>query len=99
MAKASRPSDERPHDVTELLLASSNGDEQAFSRLVTVVERELHRIAKRAMAREPVDHTLQPTALVNEAYMRLVDMHKVAWNNRAHFYALSARLMRRILVD
>ena len=99
LAKASRRSDVRPHDVTQLLRAWGQGDEHAFSRLVPLVERELHRIAKRAMARERIDHTLQPTALVNEVYLRLVDLNNVAWNDRAHFFALSARLMRRILVD
>ena len=86
-------------DVTTLLLAWGNGDQQALDRLVPYVHGELRRIAQRAMMRERHDHTLQPTALVNELYLRLVDMSQVQWNNRAHFFALSARLMRRILVD
>jgi RNA polymerase sigma-70 factor (ECF subfamily) len=86
-------------DVTTLLLAWGNGDERARDELVPHVHAELRRIAHRAMARERHDHTLQPTALVNEVYLRLVDMKQVRWNDRAHFFALSARLMRRILVD
>lgn len=90
---------EDAQDVTTLLLAWSHGDEGALDELVPQVHAELRRIAKRAMARERRQHTLQPTALVNEVYLRLVDMKQVRWNNRAHFFALSARLMRRILVD
>ena len=86
-------------DVTTLLVAWGNGDESALDELVPHVHAELRRIAQRAMARERHDHTLQPTALVNEVYLRLVDIKQVRWNNRAHFFALSARLMRRILVD
>jgi RNA polymerase sigma factor (TIGR02999 family) len=86
-------------EVTSLLLAWRRGDDLAFERLLPLVYHELHRIARRAMARERPDHTLQPTALVNEVYLRLVDLKSVPWNNRAHFFALSARLMRRILVD
>ena len=97
MTASGRP--RRLVDVTGLLLAWGDGDEDAFTRLVPLVERELHRIAKRAMAREREDHTLQPTALVNEVYLRLVDLPQVGWQGRAHFFALCARLMRRILVD
>ena len=86
-------------DVTTLLLAWGNGNEGALDELVPEVHAELRRIAQHAMARERHDHTLQPTALVNEVYLRLVDLKQVRWNNRAHFFALSARLMRRILVD
>ena len=86
-------------DVTGLLLAWGGGDEDALAALVPRVHAELRQIAQRAMARERQDHTLEPTALVNEVYLRLVDMKRVQWNNRAHFFALSARLMRRILVD
>lgn len=86
-------------DVTKLLLAWGNGNEGALDELVPQVHAELRRIAQHAMARERHDHTLQPTALVNEVYLRLVDLKQVRWNNRAHFFALSARLMRRILVD
>jgi RNA polymerase sigma factor (TIGR02999 family) len=85
--------------VTTLLLAWGNGDEAAFQQLVPLVHRELSRLARRAMAGERPDHTLQPTALVNEVYVRLIEMKTVRWNDRAHFFALSARLMRRILVD
>jgi RNA polymerase sigma-70 factor, ECF subfamily len=87
-----------PH-VTTLLLAWGNGDEQALDELIPLVHRELRRMAQRAMAGEHAGHTLQPTALVNEVYLRLVDIKSVQWNDRAHFFALSARLMRRILVD
>jgi RNA polymerase sigma factor (TIGR02999 family) len=86
-------------DVTGLLLAWGGGNEAALAALVPRVHAELRQIAQRAMAKERQDHTLEPTALVNEVYLRLVDMKRVQWNNRAHFFALSARLMRRILVD
>jgi RNA polymerase sigma factor (TIGR02999 family) len=85
--------------VTDLLLAWRHGDETALSRLVPLVERELHRIAQRYMAGERAVHSLQATALVNEAYLRLLDVQHVDWQNRAHFLAMAARLMRRILVD
>jgi RNA polymerase sigma factor (TIGR02999 family) len=85
--------------VTTLLTAWSDGDEGALQQLIPLVHRELRSLARRAMLRERDDHTLQPTALVNELYLRLVDVRQVQWNNRAHFYALSARLMRRVLVD
>lgn len=85
--------------VTTLLAAWTDGNEDALQKLIPLVHRELRGLARRAMLRERGDHTLQPTALVNELYLRLVDVRQVHWNNRAHFYALSARLMRRILVD
>jgi RNA polymerase sigma factor (TIGR02999 family) len=85
--------------VTDLLLAWSGGDQSSLSRLVPLVEAELRRLARRQMGRERRDHTLQTTALVNEAYLRLVDVSRVRWQDRAHFFAMSARLMRRILVD
>jgi RNA polymerase sigma factor (TIGR02999 family) len=85
--------------VTSLLLAWGGGDDSALEQLVPLVHRELRRLAQRAMAGERANHTLQPTALVNEVYLRLVDLKNVRWNDRAHFFALSARLMRRILVD
>ena len=85
--------------VTTLLAAWTEGDEEALHALIPLVHRELRGLARRAMLRERGDHTLQPTALVNELYLRLVDVRQVHWNNRAHFYALSARLMRRILID
>ena len=86
-------------DVTDLLLKWRKGDEQALERLIPLVHRELHQIARRCMNRERAGHTLQATALVNEAFLRLVDVDRVDWQNRAHFLAVSARLMRRILVD
>jgi RNA polymerase sigma factor (TIGR02999 family) len=88
-----------PGSVTGLLLAWGQGDEQALAQLMPLVEQELHRIAQRCMAGERPGHSLQATALVNEAYLRLVDAQHVNWQNRAHFLAMSARLMRRILVD
>jgi RNA polymerase sigma factor (TIGR02999 family) len=87
------------HDVTQLLQAWRNGDEQAFDQLMPLVYEELHRLAQRYMARERAGHTLQTTALVNEAYLRLVGAGKVNFQNRAHFFAVSAQLMRRILVE
>jgi RNA polymerase sigma-70 factor (ECF subfamily) len=86
-------------EVTKLLLAWSAGDHRALEELTPVVYRELRRLAGRYMAGERSNHTLQPSALVNEAYLKLVDLQKVQWQNRAHFFAVSAQLMRRILVD
>ena len=89
-----------PHkEVTQLLLAWSDGDQAAFEQLVPLIYEELRRLARRHMGRERVGHTLQTTALVNEAYLRLIDAQRVRWQNRAHFFAVSAQLMRRILVD
>jgi RNA polymerase sigma factor (TIGR02999 family) len=88
-----------PQRVTELLLAWGEGDQAALAELIPLVHGELRRIAARYMARERADHTLQPTALVNEVYLRLVNVDRVRWENRAHFMAVAARLMRRILVD
>ena len=88
-----------PHDFTRLLLAWNGGDESALKELVPQVYQELRRLAKRQMRGEHPDHTLQTTALINEAYLRLVDLSSVQWQNRAHFFALCARLMRNILVD
>jgi RNA polymerase sigma factor (TIGR02999 family) len=85
--------------VTELLLAWGDGDQSALEQLIPLVHAELRRIAARYMARERADHTLQPTALVNEVYLRLVNVDRVRWENRAHFMAVAARLMRRVLVD
>ncbi len=87
------------HEVTQLLKAWSAGDEQALEKLTPLVYEQLHRVAKRYMAGQRPDHTLQTTALVNEVYLRLVDCEQVQWRDRAHFFAVSARLMRRILVD
>ena len=89
----------RAGDVTDLLLKWRAGHEQALEQLMPLMHRELHQIARRCMNRERPDHTLQATALVNEAFLRLVDVDRVDWQNRAHFLAVSARLMRRILVD
>lgn len=86
-------------EVTELLLAWTQGQQTALEKLVPLVHAELRRIARRYMYRERPGHTLQTTALVNEAYLRLVDARQVRWQNRAHFFAVSAQLMRRILVD
>ncbi|MCX6551428.1 MAG: sigma-70 family RNA polymerase sigma factor [Acidobacteria bacterium] len=86
-------------DVTELLLAWGGGDEAALDALVPLVYAELHRLARLYMRRERHGHTLQTTALVNEAYVRLIDASRVRWQNRSHFFAVSARLMRQILVD
>ena len=86
-------------ELTRLLLAWSAGDEQALDDLLPVVYRELYNIARRYMAAERPDHTLQASALVNEAYLRLVDVRQMQWQNRAHFFGVCAQLMRRILVD
>jgi RNA polymerase sigma factor (TIGR02999 family) len=86
-------------DITQLLQAWTEGDKQALDKLMPLVYRELHRLAQRSMARERSGHTLLTTALVNEAYLRLVDARKVNFQNRAHFFAVSAQLMRRILVE
>ena len=82
-----------------MLLAWGAGDQAALDRLAQVVYRELRRVAARLMSQERPDHTLQATALVNEAYLRLVDITKVQWQNRAHFFAMSSRLMRRIVTS
>jgi RNA polymerase sigma-70 factor, ECF subfamily len=87
------------HDVTRLLRAWGAGDESALKHLMPLVYRELHRLAGRYMAAEQPGQTLQTTALVHEVYLRLVDVRNVDWQDRAHFYALCARLMRRILID
>jgi RNA polymerase sigma factor (TIGR02999 family) len=84
---------------TTLLLAWARGDEAALDQLIPLVHNELRQLARRHMAGERAGHTLQATALVNEAYLRLIDVQHVNWQNRAHFLAMSARLMRRILVD
>jgi RNA polymerase sigma factor (TIGR02999 family) len=86
-------------DVTGLLVAWGRGDESALDELMPIVHGELRRLARRLMRGERGNHTLQTTALVNEAYLRLVDISRVRWQDRAHFFAMSARLMRRILVD
>jgi RNA polymerase sigma factor (TIGR02999 family) len=85
--------------VSELLVAWSHGDQAALEQLIPIVHAELRRLARRHMAGEQHGHTLQPTALVNEVYLRLVDIRRMQWQNRAQFFAIAARLMRRILVD
>jgi RNA polymerase sigma factor (TIGR02999 family) len=89
----------QPQEVTQLLLAWSRGNRAALDQLIPLVSTELHRLAHHYMRRERAGHTLQTTALVNEAYVRLVDASRVEWRDRAHFFAVSANLMRRILVD
>jgi len=99
------PADRTPHadsgavDVTDLLVAMGRGEPSAIEHLMPLVHGELRRVARRQMRRERQGHTLQTTALVNEAFLRLVDVRRVEFKDRAHFFALSARVMRRILVD
>jgi RNA polymerase sigma factor (TIGR02999 family) len=88
-----------PDDVTQLLIAWNGGDRAALDRLIPLVYEELRRTAKRYMRRERTGHTLQTTALVNEVYLRLIDADTVRWEDRAHFFAIAAQLMRRVLVD
>jgi len=88
-----------PADPTALLLAWNRGEPEALDALLPLVYDELRRLAARYMRQEHPGHTLQATALVNEAYLRLIAIHEVEWQNRAHFFAMAARLMRRILVD
>lgn len=88
-----------PNEVTQLLLAWGQGDASALERLMPVVYDELKRLAHRHMGGERGNHVLQTTALVNEAYLRLIDSSRVQWQNRAHFFAVSSQLMRRVLVD
>jgi len=87
------------HDLTQLLVDWSHGDKAALDKLVPLVDEELRRLAHRYMNRERAGHTLQTTALVNEAFVRLINRSKVDWQNRAHFFGLAAQLMRAILVD
>lgn len=86
-------------ELTQLLVDWSNGDDLALDKLTPLVYRELHQMANRYMNRERDGHTLQTTALVNEAYLRLIDQKNMRWQNRAHFYGVAAKVMRRILVD
>jgi RNA polymerase sigma factor (TIGR02999 family) len=85
--------------ITELLVAWGQGDQHALDRLAPLVYKELQRLAQWQMRRERAGHTLQATALVNEAYLRLVDINRVEWQNRTHFFAIAGRQMRRVLVD
>jgi len=93
MSKASSP------NVTQLLVAWGKGDQHAFDALMPEVRKELHRLAAHYMAEEPPGHDLQPTALINEAYLRLVDWKNIQWSDRAHFFGMAANMMRRVLVD
>jgi len=99
MQRESQPGEPAAEDISSLLRAWSDGDQSALERLTPVVYDELHRLARRYMKGERSGHSLQTTALVNEAYMRLVDYERMQWQNRAHFFAVSAQLMRRILVE
>src|SRR5215813_9710282 len=94
-----RPKDDAPGNVSRLLQAWSDGDQDALNRLTPIVHVELRRLARRYLKGERPGHSLQTTALVNEAYLRLIDYKRMRWQNRAHFFAVSAQLMRRILVD
>jgi len=87
------------HELTQLLVDWSNGDTAALEKLLPLIEQELRRLAHRYMSRERAGHTLQTTALVNEAFVRLVNRTNVNWQNRAHFFGIAASLMRTILVD
>jgi RNA polymerase sigma-70 factor, ECF subfamily len=89
----------KSHEITQLLLAWSNGDREALDRLFPLVYAELRRLAKSYMRKERVGHTLQTTALIHEAYLRLIDAGQVEWQNRAHFFGVAARAMRQILVE
>jgi RNA polymerase sigma-70 factor (ECF subfamily) len=91
--------DQSSKEITQLLLAWSDGDESALDRLAPLIHSELHRLAHRYMKRERPGHLLQTSALVNEAYVRLIDWKNVRWQNRAHFFGVAAQMMRRILVD
>jgi len=88
-----------PEAVTQLLLDWSKGDKAALDQLMPLVYAELHRLAASYLSRERSDHTLQPTALVNEAYLRLIKQNSVAWENRAQFFGIAAQMMRRVLVN
>jgi RNA polymerase sigma-70 factor (ECF subfamily) len=89
----------KQHEITQLLAEWSDGNQSALDELYPLVYDELHRLARRYMSRERQGHTLQTTALINEAYVRLVDQRNVHWANRSHFFAISAQIMRRILID
>jgi RNA polymerase sigma-70 factor (ECF subfamily) len=88
-----------PHEITELLLAWSNGDSQALEKLIPLVDRELRRLAHFYMSNERPGHTLQTTALVNEALMRLIQADRIGWQGRGHFYSIVARRMRQLLIE
>jgi RNA polymerase sigma factor (TIGR02999 family) len=88
-----------PEEVTQLLLRWNKGNEEAFDELIPLVHAELRRLARQHMGRERPNHTLQTSALINEAYVRLVDQKKVQWQNRAHFFAVASQIMRNVLID
>lgn len=88
-----------PNEVTQLLIDWGNGDQAALNQLIPLVHAELRRLARHYMGRENPGHTLQTSALINEAYLRLVDQQNIPWQNRAHFFAVSAQVMRHILID
>lgn len=88
-----------PEEITQLLLSWSKGDEAALDQLIPLVYPELRKLARRYMSRESPEHTLQTSALINEAYLRLVDQQAVEWQDRAHFFAVAAQVMRHILID
>ena len=88
-----------PQDITELLLKWKQGDKDALDRLIQIVYPELRRLARQYMRRESPEHTLQTSALINEAYLRLLGQQHTEWNNRGHFYAVAAQVMRHILID
>jgi RNA polymerase sigma-70 factor (ECF subfamily) len=88
-----------PGEVTQLLISWNNGDQEALDQLIPLVETELRRLARRFMRRERDDHTLQTSALINEAYVRLVGQQDARWKDRAHFFAVAAQVMRHILID
>jgi RNA polymerase sigma-70 factor, ECF subfamily len=99
MRTVAEPGDPAKGDISTLLHAWSKGDPEALDKLTPIVYDELRRLARRYMRRERASHSLQTTALVNEAYMRLVDYKRMQWHDRAHFFAVSSQLMRRILVE
>src|ERR1700677_3749778 len=99
MEPSDSPQEQQFSEVSALLRAWSAGDETALARLTPMVYEELHRLAHRQMRREHGERTLQTTALVNEAYIRLLDARRVRWEDRAHFFAISSQIMRRILID
>jgi RNA polymerase sigma-70 factor (ECF subfamily) len=99
MEPSDSPQQQRFSEVSTLLRAWSDGDETALARLMPMVYEELRRLAHRQMRKEHAERTLQTTALVNEAYLRLVDARQIRWEDRAHFFAISAQIMRRILID
>src|SRR5437868_1643052 len=92
-------SEDSSPNVTQLLVAWGKGDQHAFDALMPEVRKELHRLAAHYMAEEPPGHDLQPTALINEAHLRLVDWKNIQWADRAHFFGMAANMMRRVLVD